>query len=151
MASNAQTVAIEADGESVLSLLYVQNATGGTLTESTLTLIGVSERTAVFSDRPHRFASRIPTEDFISRWDEGEDYFAENSPNADFTCESGGEVVNYAVELSDPSFDGQNLSYAVDAVGAGVGEVVLYALWTSAAGESRVSPTPKGNADECAR
>ena len=119
-ATYAEGVATEASGEPALSLLFVQNATGGTLSESTLTLTGVSSETGWFSDRPYQYAGQIPTEVFISFWGEGEGSYADDPPNADFTCKSGEpeiEQVNYVVELTDPSFENGNLSYSVAAVG----------------------------------
>ena len=116
----AEGVATEASGTPALSVLFVQNGTGGTLSETTLTLTGVSSQTGYFSDRPYRFAGQMPTEEFIALWVEGET-FAEDAPNADFTCEietdSGMEVANYVVELTSPSMAGGDLSYAVTAVG----------------------------------
>ena len=113
----AEGVATEAHGVPAASVLFVQNGTGGTLSETTLTLTGVSSQTGWFTDRPYRDAGQIPTEEFLSQWDEGESSFADDPPNADFTCEVEGEVVNYAVELTSPHLEGGDLSYAVTAVG----------------------------------
>ena len=116
----AQSVAIEASGKKSPSFLFVQDGTGGTLTKSTLTLTGVSSKTGYFSDRPYREAGQESTEEFITLWNEGET-FAEDPPNADFTCQvetdSGTEVVNYVVELTSPRMTGADLSYAVRYVG----------------------------------
>ena len=116
----AQGAATEAGGEAAASLLYVQGADGGTLSETTLTLTGVSSKTGYFSDRPYREAGQFPTADFIALWDEGET-FASDPPNADFTCEietdSEIEVVNYVVELTSPSMTGADLSYTAKYVG----------------------------------
>ena len=111
----AQGAASEAGGTPAPSYLFVQNGTGGTLSETTLTLTGVSSQTGYFSDRPYRFAGQEPTEEFIALWDEG-GTFAEDLPNADFTCTVDGEVVNFVVELASPSMAGDDLSYAVTAV-----------------------------------
>ena len=116
-ATYAEDIASEADGLPAGSVLFVQNATGGTLTKSTLTLTGVNSKTGYFSNRPYRYASQVPTEEFIKQWDEGAGSFADNPPNADFTCEVDGEVVNYVVELTSPSIAGDDLSYSVNAVG----------------------------------
>ncbi len=112
-ASYAEAMALEAAGVPALELLFVQSSDGGELTESTLTLSGVSEKTGWFSDRPFRAAGQITTEEFISLWDEGDNSFADDPPNADFTCEVDGEVVNFVVELTDPLLDGAELSYTV--------------------------------------
>ena len=84
-------------------LLLVQTSNGATLTDSTLTLTGISPQTGWFTDRPYREAGQIPTEEFLTLWNEGENSFAEDPPNADFTCTVNGEVVNYVVELQNPT------------------------------------------------
>jgi hypothetical protein len=112
--SYAEGIATEAHGEPALSFLFVQNAEGGTLTESNLLLTGVSLQTGWFTDRPHRDAGQVPTENFIANWG---NFFAHDPPNANVTCEVDGTVVNYVVELTNPSFGGVNLSYAVDLIG----------------------------------
>ena len=84
-------------------LLFVQTSDGATLTDSTLTLTGISPNTGWFTDRPYREAGQIPTEEFILVWGEGEDSFADDPPNADFTCTVTGGVVNYVLELENPT------------------------------------------------
>ena len=83
--------------------LFVQTSNGAGLTDSTLTLTGINPNTGWFSDRPYREAGQIPTEEFILAWGEGENSFADDPPNADFTCTVDGEVVNYVVELQNPT------------------------------------------------
>ena len=83
--------------------LFVQTSDGATLTDSTLTLTGISPNTGWFTDRPYREAGQVPTEEFLLAWGEGENSFADDPPNADFTCTFGGEVVNYVVELQNPT------------------------------------------------
>ena len=112
----AEGVATEAGGTPAPSLLFVQNGTGGTLSETTLTITDVSSKTGYFSDRTYREAAQVPTVEFIALWDEGEP-FAEDPPNADFTCTVDSEVVNFVVELTSPSMPGDDLSYSVNAVG----------------------------------
>lgn len=83
--------------------LFVQTSDGAVLTGSTLTLRGISPQTGWFSDRPYREAGQIRTEEFLAYWDEGEDSFADDPPNADLACTVDGEVVNYVVELQSPT------------------------------------------------
>ena len=59
----AQGAATEASGTASPSFLFVQNGTGGTLSDTTLTLTGVSSKTGYFSDRPYRLAGQVPTEE----------------------------------------------------------------------------------------
>ena len=115
-ATYAQGAATEASGKASPSFLFVQNGTGGTLSEDTLTLTGVSAKTTWFTDRPYRVAGQLPTAEFLSFWDEGENSFSEDAPTADFTCTIDEKVVNYVVELNSPSMAGGDLSYSVNAV-----------------------------------
>ena len=112
----AEGAATEAGGTPAPSLLFVQNGTGGTLSDTTLTLTDVSSQTGWFSDRPYRESGQMSTEEFIALWDEG-GTFAEDPPNADFTCTVDSEVVNYVVELTSPAMPGDDLSYTVSIVG----------------------------------
>ena len=98
-------------------LLFVQNSDGAVLTDSTLILTGVSGQTSWFTDRPDREAGQIRTENFILAWGEGENSFADDPPNADFTCTVDSEVVNYVVELTSPVLDGADLTYAIQPIG----------------------------------
>ena len=102
----AEGVATEAGGKAAASRLYVQDAIGGTLTETTLVLSGIDESTPWFTDRPYREAGQITTAEFVALFsEEGANSFAADPPNADFTCKSGGEVVNQVVTLTDPVLD----------------------------------------------
>ena len=104
--SCAEGVATEAGGKAAASRLYVQDAAGGTLTETTLVLSGVDESTPWFTDRPYREAGQMTTAEFVALFsEEGANSFAADPPNADFTCKSGGEVVNQVVTLTDPVLD----------------------------------------------
>ena len=96
-------------------LLFVQNSDGATLTDSTLTLTGVSQQTGWFTDRPYRVAGQVPTEEFVLLWSEGS--MANDPPNADFTCTVDGEVVNYVVELTSARLDGDELTYGARVIG----------------------------------
>ena len=97
--------------------LFVQTSDGATLTDSTLTLTGIGPNTGWFTDRPYREAGQIPTEEFILAWGEGENSFADDPPNADFTCTVDGEVVNYVVELTRPELVGDELTYDIALIG----------------------------------
>ena len=76
---------------------------------------GVPEHWLV-TDRPVREAGQMATADFVSLWDEGAT-FDIDPPNADFTCQAGGDTVNVVVELSSPVVNGRTLSYDVVQVG----------------------------------
>jgi hypothetical protein len=95
----------------------VQNGSGGTLSETTLTLTEVSDKIGWFTDRPYREAGQLPIEEFLSHWWGGENSFADDPPNADFTCTVNGEVVNHVVELTMPLLVGDELTYTVQGIG----------------------------------
>lgn len=109
--------------EEELSVLFVHNATSGTLTpvvgtEDTflLTLEGVSYSTLWFSERPALAAGHIPTRQFIANWGTGENSFADSPPSAALDIlegESEGDVL--VVQLSKPEYDQADarLSYQV--------------------------------------
>ena len=109
----------DSDSESAgdeASLLFVQDADGGNLNDDQLTMIEVSPNTGWFTDRPVREAGQMATADFVSLWDEGATFDIDR-PNADFTCQAGGDTVNVVVELSSPVVNGRTLSYDVVQVG----------------------------------
>jgi hypothetical protein len=116
-------------------LLFVQTSESASFNanDARLELTGINPRTGWFTDRPYREAGQIPTEEFLTFWDEGENSFANDPPNADFTCTIDGEVVNYVVELETPFSVGVcgpnevrtcTLSYGVTFVGSDAGEAV---------------------------
>ena len=115
-ATYAEATATEAQGKPVRSYLFVQNGTGGTLSETALTLRDVSSKTGWFTDRPYRAAGQIQTDDFVLAWGDGGDSFANDPPNAEFSCEVDDEIVNYVVELINPSLEGTDLTYVVESV-----------------------------------
>ena len=104
--------------------LFVQNSDAAILANSTLTLTGVSPQTFWFTDRPYREAGSIRTEEFLAFWDEGENPFAKDPPNAGFIRPVDGEAVDYAVELTRPMLSGGELSYN----GRGVGDIEIPSL-----------------------
>ena len=97
--------------------LFVQTSNGATLTDSTLTLTGISPNTGWFTDRPYREAGQVPTEEFLLAWGEGENSFADDPPNADFTCTVNGEILNHVLELTRPELIGDELTYDIALIG----------------------------------
>ena len=100
-------------------LLFVQTSEFASFNanDARLELTGINPRTGWFTDRPYREAGQIPTEEFLTLWDEGKNSFADDPPNADFTCTIDGEVVNYVVELTMPELVGNELTYGARAIG----------------------------------
>lgn len=89
--SYAADIALEARGTPAPKLLFVQSSGGAGLTDSTVTLTGVSEQTGWLTDRPYREVGQVRTENFLAAWDVGADLFATVLPDADFTCEVDGK------------------------------------------------------------
>jgi hypothetical protein len=79
-----------------------------------LTLQGLTPTALMFSDRPDRVTGHIPSGDFIDSWDQGEDSFASNPPNAVLSVFQPDHVQDVVVVLTSPQYDGANLSYGVD-------------------------------------
>ena len=94
-------------------LLFTQNSSGAVLTDTTLTLTGVSSQTSWFTDRPHPAAGQIPTEVFVARGREGEVERHTNQITAKFTCSVFGEARDYALELKTSRRDDGDVVYAV--------------------------------------
>lgn len=103
------------------TFLYTQTAHSGSLVpksdseEWTLTLEDVSPNTVFFSDRPHRETGHESTENFIANWDEGDDSFAVNPPNAALDIfHTEGEQNVLIVELMSADYDASTQSITYD-------------------------------------
>ena len=96
-----------------ISALFVQSAHGSELDGDRLVLRGVSPSTIYFSDRPNRVVGHLDTAEFIGFWDEGEDSFAVDPPNAVLAFTGEGETVpsEVVIEISEPALSGSDLSY----------------------------------------
>lgn len=101
-------------GTKEIEALYTQSAQGMTYEDEVLTLQGISPATIIFSDRPDRIAGHVTTQDFFDSWGEGDDNFAENPPNAVLSIFTEDEIVDVVVVLSDPTFDGEQMSYTIE-------------------------------------
>jgi hypothetical protein len=112
--------------------MFVQTAQGVTSDGSTLTLRGVTPSTLYFSDRPQRVVGHMTTADFVDLWDEGDNSFEEDPPNAVLAfLEPGDDVPEDAViVIQEPHLDGGQLSYSIEtlegAVPAEAGPVTLF-------------------------
>jgi hypothetical protein len=94
--------------------LFVQTATSGSFDGTTLTLDQVPP-TLMFSDRPNRVTGHMTTSSLIDKWDEGDNSFAKDPPNAVLSALGGeGEPTLATVELiSKPTTDGDGIRYHV--------------------------------------
>jgi len=94
-----------------LSLLYVQTAHSGTLSapqadnKRILTLSNVDPTTVYFSDRPNRITGHNPTQQFINEWNDGDNNFSINPPNAALDMIQGDSQSIVIVELFNPVYD----------------------------------------------
>ncbi len=94
--------------------MFAQTAPAATISDGRVTLNNVSGATLFFSDRPYRLTGHIPTDEFISQWDQGDDNFASVPPNALLSLFEDDHVNDVVVVLTDPIISNGNLSYAVE-------------------------------------
>ena len=97
-----------------MNFLFVQTAENVTYKDGLLTLKQISPTTLFFTDRPDRLAGHMTTIDFLSEWDEGDNSFAEDPPNAVISIFHENDILDVVVTLKNPKSDGKNLVYDVD-------------------------------------
>jgi hypothetical protein len=97
-----------------IEAMFVQVAPAAEAVDGRLILKNVSESTLFFSDRPNRVVGHIHTSQLVSVWDEGENSFESDPPNAVLAfVEQGGAVPSdVVVEISNPVLSGWDLSYS---------------------------------------
>lgn len=91
--------------------LFVLNADSATLAGGKLTLTGFSPNAIVFADRPVRAAGHLETKQFIDTWNQGEDNFGIDPPNATISLLDGSTVADAVVTISDPVIQGDTLTF----------------------------------------
>jgi hypothetical protein len=97
-----------------VEMLFVQSAKSATVSNGKLTLRGVSPTTVFFSDRPERIAGHMTTDEMVPLWSEGTDSFMKDPPNATLSSfKKDGTVANVVLELKNPKFSGDTLTYDV--------------------------------------
>jgi hypothetical protein len=96
--------------------LFVQTAAGLASNGSEMTLKMISPSTLYFADRPQRDVGHMSSEHFISVWNEGENSFAEDPPNAvvSYLDPSHTFPEDTVVTLSEPRLEGSDLTYAIE-------------------------------------
>ena len=97
-----------------IEALFVQTATRMSYDDGRLTMHLLAPTTLFFSDRPDRVTGHITSQEFVSSWDQGEDSFASNPPNAVLSIFHSDGVSDIVVELTEPALDGNDLTYNVD-------------------------------------
>jgi hypothetical protein len=110
-----QAAAAAAEEAKEADFLFVQTSKGMTFDKaaSTLTLVGVSPVTVMFTDRPERIAGNMSTARFVPFWSEGKDSFLKDPPNADISIVEGGNMRQVVATLEKPELKDGNLSYTV--------------------------------------
>ncbi len=105
-----------------VSLLYIQTAHSGTLSAPqsdntrTLTLNNVSRTTVFFADRPYRETGHEATQQFIDEWDDGDDSFLNNPPNAALDILGGDSQSIIILELMNPVYDANTRTLQYDVI-----------------------------------
>jgi len=96
--------------------MFVQTAQGAASDGVTLTLRGVTPSTLYFSDRPQRVVGHMTTADFVDLWDEGENSFEEDPPNAVLSFLGPREDApdDAVVIIRGPRLSDGTLSYSVE-------------------------------------
>jgi len=99
-----------------IDAMFVQVAPAAEANNGRLTLKNVGESTLFFSDRPNRVVGHIHTTQLISAWDEGENSFRADPPNAVLAFIGQGDAIpsDVVVEISDPVLTGSDLSYSAN-------------------------------------
>jgi hypothetical protein len=112
--------------------MFVQTARGFTSDGATLTLRDVTPGTLYFADRPQRVVGHMTTADFVDLWDEGENSFETDPPNAVLAYVEGGDdaPADVVMVLRDPRLEDGHLSYSVEVLEGAVptegGPVTLF-------------------------
>ena len=97
-----------------IEALFVQTAHGMAYADGVLTLKGMAPTTLLFSDRPDRVTGHLTSQDFFDSWTVGDDSFADTPPNAVLSIFTENGINDVVVELTDPTLDGDQMSYTVD-------------------------------------
>jgi hypothetical protein len=99
-----------------IEALFVQSAHGLTTSNGSITLHGVAHQTLFFADRPQRVVGHLTSRKFVDQWDEGEDSFADDPPNAVVSFLEDGDEVPEEVTMTimDPHLEGNSLTYKVN-------------------------------------
>jgi hypothetical protein len=98
-----------------MEALFVQTAARMTSDGTNIVLEGLSPSTLYFADRPQREVGHMSTSQFVELWEEGDNSFAENPPNAVLSFAEPGDRLpeDAVVVIQSPSLDGDVLSYNI--------------------------------------
>ena len=107
----ADAIAQQDQGD-VETIFFVELAGEATLADGVLSLRDVDETVLWFSDRPFRDTGSVDLARLVEAWDEGEDSFADNPPNAVLSGMSDEGEVAIVVELMAPRYEVGILSFS---------------------------------------
>ena len=96
--------------------MFVQTAQATSSDGSVLTLHDIAPSTLYFSDRPKRVVGHLSATQFVDLWDEGDNSFADDPPNAVLAfLEPGDDVPEHVVVvLKNPGLEDGTVSYAIE-------------------------------------
>ena len=99
-----------------IEAMFVQTAAEASVEANVLTLLDATRSTLYFSDRPERVVGHVTTEMFVDLWDEGQNSFSEDPPNAVLAfLEPGDDVPEDVVTvIRNPRMEGTSLSYDIE-------------------------------------
>lgn len=96
-----------------IEALFVQTAHDVSYDDGKLTLHTLAPTTLFFSDRPDRVTGHITSQEFVDSWDQGDDSFESNPPNAVLSIFHPDGVSDVVVELMSPDLSGNEITYDV--------------------------------------
>ena len=107
--------AIEQELEDI-EAMFVQVAQEATVDGSELTLHDVGTSTLYFSDRPKRVVGHVTSSQFVDMWDEGDNSFKADPPNAVLAFLEPGDdqPEDVVVVIRDPRMEGTSLTYQIE-------------------------------------
>lgn len=106
------------------TFLSIQAAQSGSLSELNATayileLNDITDKTILFSDRPDRFVTSLPTSNFVGNWTTGPNSFQSGPPNAALVLDEPSEQDVTIIELFSPQYDEDNKTSRYDVIPIG--------------------------------
>ena len=105
------------------TFLFVLSAKKGTFKNNRIVLHDISHQAVYFSDRPERIVGNMGIPEFLEMWNNGDDSFKKDPPNAALSIVTRNGVDSPVIEISDPAVeDGHSLSFKVEVLAGEVPE-----------------------------
>ena len=116
MSQSSTTTEVTEQHLEEIESLFVQTAHGLASDGSTITLKSVSPSTLYFADRPQRDVGHMSSEHFVGVWNEGENSFEDDPPNAvvSYLDPSHEFPEDTVVVLREPRLRDGDLTYSVE-------------------------------------